>query len=51
MIIRNSIGWEDSLTGIQVAYSKECAFMNTCRNPKFKLPIWKESSEKKEMAK
>ena len=42
MIIKNTLGWEDELTGIQIAYSEKFAFMNICRNPKFRLPIWKE---------
>lgn len=40
MIHENSIGWafED---GMQVAYKEEFAFLNCCRHPDFKTPIWK----------
>ena len=47
-IIENNIGWEDLESGLQVAYNEEWSIMNCCRNPKFKLPIWKKRFPKGE---
>lgn len=43
-LIENSIGWETE-DGQTVAYKKEFAFLNTCRNPKFKTPVFAKSEE------
>ena len=29
--------------GIQLAYTKEFAFMNICVNPKYRKPIWEDT--------
>ena len=41
-IRKNTLGWEDDVLEIQVAYNEGCAFMNNIRHPRFRLPVWKE---------